>query len=129
MSKGFLELGLKPGESLRIGDDVSVTVVRIDAHGKSPTVELGISAPKQVQVKREEIYNRINGIDERVRRFPVRKQNQARKQARKPVVAQASPLPPAATEKPITGYVAGAAVSTPKAAKITVKKSRKVSLS
>ena len=44
------------GESLRIGDDVSVTVLGI----KGSQVRLGVNAPKSVSVHREEVYDRIN---------------------------------------------------------------------
>ena len=43
------------GESLIIGDDVVITV--LDEQGKY--VKLGIVAPKEVSVHREEIYDRI----------------------------------------------------------------------
>ena len=127
MSKGFLELGLKLGETVRIGDEVSVTIVRIEFHGNAPAVGIGISAPKEVSVKREEIYNRINGIDEHVRRFPVRrKPNQPRKVSSKATQEQKSAPPLSPVENQIAGYVSGVAVSNPKMAKITVKKSRKL---
>lgn len=42
-------------ESLRIGDDVKITVVEV----KGQQVRLGISAPEDVEVHREEIHARI----------------------------------------------------------------------
>ncbi|KAF5281496.1 hypothetical protein FQR65_LT14644 [Abscondita terminalis] len=42
-------------ETLVIGDDVTVTVLGIKGH----QVRLGINAPKEVSVHREEIYQRI----------------------------------------------------------------------
>ena len=45
------------GESLKIGDEVTVTVLGI--RGKA--VHIGISAPKAIPVHREEIYQRIRG--------------------------------------------------------------------
>jgi carbon storage regulator len=51
----MLILTRRVGETLRIGDDVSLTVLAI--HGNQ--VRIGINAPKTVPVHREEIYNRI----------------------------------------------------------------------
>lgn len=43
------------GQSLNIGDDVTVSVIKADAH----TVSFGITAPADVSVHREEVYMRI----------------------------------------------------------------------
>ncbi len=51
----MLILTRRMGESLMIGDDVSVTVLGV----KGNQVRLGINAPKDVSVHREEIYQRI----------------------------------------------------------------------
>ncbi|HXG19522.1 MAG TPA: carbon storage regulator CsrA [Methylomirabilota bacterium] len=48
----MLVLTRRPGESITIGDDIIVTV--ISASGGQ--VRLGITAPRSVQVLREEIY-------------------------------------------------------------------------
>ena len=45
-------------ESLIIGDDIVVKVVRYDE--SKGTVDLGIEAPKSVPVNREEVYKSIN---------------------------------------------------------------------
>ena len=52
----MLILTRRVGESLRIGDDVSVTVLGI----KGSQVRLGVDAPKSIPVHREEVYDRIN---------------------------------------------------------------------
>jgi carbon storage regulator len=51
----MLILTRRIGETLRIGDDVSVTVLSINGF----QVRLGIQAPKSVAVHREEICRRI----------------------------------------------------------------------
>jgi len=51
----MLVLTRKSGESIRIGDDITVTVMEI--RGKQ--VRLGIEAPPEVTVHREEVYRRV----------------------------------------------------------------------
>ena len=51
----MLILTRRVGESLVIGDDVTVTVLGI----KGNQIRVGINAPKDVSVHREEIYERI----------------------------------------------------------------------
>jgi carbon storage regulator len=48
----MLILSRREGESLTIGDDVVVTVVAINGN----QIRLGIAAPREVRVLREEIY-------------------------------------------------------------------------
>jgi carbon storage regulator len=48
----MLILSRRPGESLTIGDDVVVTVVGVSGN----QIRLGITAPREVRVLREEIY-------------------------------------------------------------------------
>ncbi len=58
----MLILTRRPGEAIRIGDDVEVYVVAVNGN----QVRLGIKAPKNVPVHREEIYAKIAGRDEPV---------------------------------------------------------------
>ena len=51
----MLILTRRVGETLMIGDDVTITVLRV----KGDEVRIGINAPKAVPVHREEIYERI----------------------------------------------------------------------
>ncbi len=51
----MLVLTRRVGESLIIGDDISITILGIKGH----QVRLGINAPKEISVHREEIYQRI----------------------------------------------------------------------
>lgn len=51
----MLVLGRKPGESVRVGDGIRITVLS-SAGGQ---VRIGIEAPSRVPVHREEVYERI----------------------------------------------------------------------
>ncbi len=61
----MLILTRRVGETLMIGDDVSVTVLGV----KGNQVRIGVNAPRNVSVHREEIYRRIqreHGVEDEV---------------------------------------------------------------
>ncbi|MFD2436377.1 carbon storage regulator CsrA [Modicisalibacter luteus] len=51
----MLILSRRVGETMMIGDDIAVTVLSV----KGNQVRIGIKAPKDVAVHREEIFERI----------------------------------------------------------------------
>ncbi|MEQ9463599.1 MAG: carbon storage regulator CsrA [Haliea sp.] len=56
----MLILTRRVGESLMVGDDITITVLGV----KGNQVRIGVNAPKDVAVHREEIYNRIQEGDD-----------------------------------------------------------------
>ena len=51
----MLVLSRRKTESLKIGDDVTITVLSINGN----QVRIGVDAPRDVEVHREEVYGRI----------------------------------------------------------------------
>jgi len=51
----MLILTRRIGETLVIGDDIKVTILNV----KGQQVRIGVDAPKNISVHREEIYNKI----------------------------------------------------------------------
>ena len=55
----MLILTRRVGEALKIGDEVTITVLNV----RGNQVRIGIDAPKDVSVHREEIYDKIHSDD------------------------------------------------------------------
>ena len=51
----MLILSRKMGETLRVGNDIKITILELQGN----QVRIGIEAPREVEVHREEIYQRI----------------------------------------------------------------------
>lgn len=56
----MLILTRRIGESIRIEDNVTITVLGV----KGSQVRIGVDAPREVQVHREEIYQRVHEEDQ-----------------------------------------------------------------
>jgi carbon storage regulator len=55
----MLVLTRRPGESVMVGDDVTITVLEV----RGDVVRLGIQAPRTVQVHREEVYRELQAAN------------------------------------------------------------------
>ncbi|MEM6545056.1 MAG: carbon storage regulator CsrA [Pseudomonadota bacterium] len=60
----MLILTRKEGESLRLGDEITVTVVSV----KGGHVRLGVTAPREIAVHREEIFQKIAAEGDQVQK-------------------------------------------------------------
>lgn len=61
----MLVLSRRIGEILVIGDNINVVVLAVNGN----QIRLGISAPKDVSIYREEVYKRIQEGEGKPRRF------------------------------------------------------------
>ncbi len=68
----MLVLSRKKNESIVINNDIIITVVEI----RGDKIRLGIIAPKDVPVHRQEIFDAIHGREETIEIKPVDSENQ-----------------------------------------------------
>ena len=63
----MLVLSRKVGERILIGDNIAITVVKFTGSG----VRIGVEAPPELAVVREELANALNEADPSVLPFPI----------------------------------------------------------
>jgi carbon storage regulator len=61
----MLILTRKLGESIRIGDDITVLITGVDQN----KVKIGITSPRHIQIYREELYLKIQQENKEAARF------------------------------------------------------------
>jgi carbon storage regulator len=53
----MLVLNRKPGEKVRIGSDITLAVLEV----RGNRVRIGLAAPAQIRIARQELYDRVGG--------------------------------------------------------------------
>jgi len=67
----MLVLTRKAGEGIIIGDDIKITVVELKGGG----VRIGIDAPREMKVHRQEVFDRIKQENQEATRWDMDKLN------------------------------------------------------
>ncbi len=57
----MLVIGRKKGESLLIGDDVEITIIKVE----NGTVKIAINAPREISILRSELYKEVKDENQR----------------------------------------------------------------
>ena len=63
----MLVIGRKKGESLLIGDDVEITIIKIE----NGSVKIAINAPKEIVILRSELYKEVTEENQKAMLFDV----------------------------------------------------------
>ncbi len=63
----MLVIGRKKGESLLIGEDVEITIVKIE----NGSVKIAINAPREISILRTELYKEVTDENQRAMVFDV----------------------------------------------------------
>lgn len=63
----MLVIARKKGESILIGDDIEITVVKLDGN----TVKLSIDAPKSISILRKELYKEVTDENKKASEFDI----------------------------------------------------------
>ena len=61
----MLVIGRKKGESLLIGEDIEITIIKIE----NGSVKIAINAPKEVSILRKELYKEVTDENQRAMVF------------------------------------------------------------
>ncbi|MPM26031.1 Translational regulator CsrA [bioreactor metagenome] len=63
----MLVISRKKGESLLIGDNIEITIVKLD----DGSVKLAIDAPKEMRILRKELYNEVKAENQKSIEFNI----------------------------------------------------------
>ena len=61
----MLVIGRKKGESLLIGEDIEITIIKIE----NGSVKIAISAPKEIGILRKELYIEVRSENQKAMTF------------------------------------------------------------